>query len=707
MGQKDWEKLAKSELKGCDPKDRQTPEEITVKPLYTPEDLEGIEDLTSFPGSFPYLRGPRATMYTNRPWTLRQYAGFSTAEESNAFYRENLKAGQKGLSVAFDLPTHRGYDSDHPRVAGDVGKAGVAIDTVEDMKILFDSIPLDHISVSMTMNGAVIPIMAAFIVTAEEQGIQQTQLRGTIQNDILKEFMVRNTYIYPPEPSMRLVADVIAYTAHHMPKFNSISISGYHMHEAGATAVQELGFTLADGLEYVRTALDRGLNIDAFAPRLSFFFGIGMNFFMEVAKLRAARVLWAQLMKSFNPQNPQSSMLRTHCQTSGVSLAAQDPLNNIVRTTLEALAAVLGGTQSLHTNSYDEAVALPTPKSARVARNTQLILAEETGIPHVIDPLGGSYYVEALTHSLKTHAKALINEVESLGGMTKAILEGMPKLRIEESATKRQARLDLGEETIIGVNKYTPKEEPLEILDIDASWVRERQLQRLHAVKKARDSLKVKDLLEKLTQAAATKDTNIFPLAIEAMRARATLGEVSMALEKVFTRYEAPTHTLRGVYKGVYGAKKKAELEAFRKRVDVFSKKEGRPPRLMVAKLGQDGHDRGAKVIATAFSDLGFDVDVGPLFETPEEAAHEAIKNKVHVLGLSSQAGGHRVLVPQVLEALKKEGGQDILVICGGIIPPQDYKNLCEQGVGAIFAPGTPLLEVAEKVLALLEKKVK
>lgn len=707
MAKNEWEKLVQLELKRADLKSLtwQTPEGIEVKPLYTLLDLEGIEEISSFPGLYPYLRGPRATMYTNRPWTLRQYAGFSTPEESNKFYRDNLKAGQHGLSVAFDLPTHRGYDSDHPRVAGDVGKAGVAIDTVEDMKLLFKGIPLDQISVSMTMNGAVIPIMAAFIVAAEEQGVKQEELSGTIQNDILKEFMVRNTYIYPPEPSMRLVADVIEYTAHHMPKFNSLSVSGYHMHEAGATAVQELGFTLADGLEYVRTALSRGLDIDDFAPRLSFFFGIGMNFFMEIAKLRAARVLWAELMKPFNPKNPQSLKLRTHCQTSGVSLAAHDPLNNIVRTTLEALAAVLGGTQSLHTDSYDEALGLPTPKAARVARNTQLILAEETGITHVIDPLGGSYYVEALTHSLKLHAKSLMDEVEAFGGMTKAILSGMPKLRIEESAAKRQARLDLGQETVVGVNKYTTEEEPQEILDIDASWVRDRQIKRLKSIKNSRDSQKVRGLLESLTKAASQKDANVMPLAIEAMRARATVGEVSAALEKVFTRYEAPIHAIHGIYGALYGEEKGNEIASLRKRVDAFAQKEGRKPRLMVAKLGQDGHDRGAHVIATAFSDIGFDVDIGPLFQTPEEAAKEAIEHHAHVLGLSSQAAGHRVLVPQVMAALKKAGAKDILVICGGVIPPQDHKTLYDQGVAAIFGPGTPLLKAVEIVLGLLEKK--
>lgn len=704
MSQNEWEKLVKLEFKERDVNHLhwRTPEGIDIKPLYTQKDLEGLEGISSFPGLYPYLRGPRATMYANRPWTLRQYAGFSTAEESNAFYRENLKAGQHGLSVAFDLPTHRGYDSDHPRVAGDVGKAGVAVDTVEDMKILFQGIPLDKMSVSMTMNGAVIPIMAAFIVAAEEQGVKQNELKGTIQNDILKEFMVRNTYIYPPESSMRLAGDVIEYISQHLPKFNSISVSGYHMHEAGATAVQELGFTLADGLEYVREALSRGLAIDDFAPRISFFFGIGMNFFMEIAKLRAARILWAELMKPFNPKNLQSLMLRTHCQTSGVSLAAHDPLNNIVRTTLEALAAVLGGTQSLHTDAYDEAVALPSVKSARIARNTQLILAEETGIPHVIDPLGGSYYVESLTHSLKLHARALIDEVETLGGMTKAILTGMPKLRIEESAAKKQARIDLGQETIVGVNKYTLEEEPLEILDIDASWVRKKQIELLKQIKSTRDNQKVQDLLHALTVAAAQRDKNIMPLAIEAMRARATVGEVSDALEKVFTRYEAPTQGVHGVYGTLYDSEKHKEVESIRQRVEDFTKRVGSKPRLMIAKLGQDGHDRGAKVIATAFEDLGFEVDMGPLFQTPEEAVQEAVERHVHVLGLSSQAAGHRILVPQVMDALKRIGGQNILVICGGVIPPQDHQSLYDQGVAAIFGPGTSLVEAVKEVLDLL-----
>lgn len=706
MSQEEWKKHVKADLKGRDPESLiwQTPEGISIKPLYTLQDLEGFgEDAASFPGLFPYLRGHRATMYTNRPWTLRQYAGFSTPEESNKFYRENLKAGQKGLSIAFDLATHRGYDSDHPRVSGDVGKAGVAIDTVEDMKLLFEGIPLDQMSVSMTMNGAVIPIMAAFIVAAEEQGVKQGQLSGTIQNDILKEFMVRNTYIYPPAPSMRLVADVIEYTTHHMPKFNSISVSGYHMHEAGATAVQELGFTLADGLEYVQVALKRGLPIDAFAPRLSFFFGIGMNFFMEIAKLRAARLLWAKLMQPFNPENPQSLMLRTHCQTSGVSLAAQDPLNNIVRTTLEALSAVLGGTQSLHTNSYDEAVALPSQKSARISRNTQLILAEETGITRVIDPLGGSYYVEALTHSLAHHAQSLIEEVTALGGMTKAVIEGMPKQRIEESAAKRQARLDLGQETIVGVNKYVIEEEPLDILNIDAAWVRDRQIERLHQTKEIRDLKRVQACLEALTKAAQS-NVNVLPFAIEAMRVRATVGEVSAALEKVFTRFEASVHTIKDVYGSVYKSAGKQDIADIQKRVAKFTQQKGFKPHLMIAKVGQDGHDRGAKIIATAFGDFGFDVDMGPLFQTPDEAVQQALELKVHVLGLSTQAGGHHVLIPQVMAALKEANAQDILVICGGVIPPQDYEWLYAQGVSAIFGPGTPLLQAAEKVLGLLEK---
>ncbi len=707
MSKESWEELAKAELKGntSDTLTWNTAEGIKVKPLYTLEDLEDLEEISSFPGLFPFLRGPRATMYANRPWTIRQYAGFSTAEESNQFYKENLKAGQHGLSVAFDLPTHRGYDSDHPRVAGDVGKAGVAIDTVEDMKILFEGIPLNKMSVSMTMNGAVIPIMAAYIVAAEEQGVKQAELSGTIQNDILKEFMVRNTYIYPPEPSMRLVGDVIAYVSQNMPRFHSISVSGYHMHEAGATAVQELGFTLADGLEYVREALNRGLPIDEFAPRISFFFGIGMNFFMEIAKLRAARILWSELMTQFNPKKTASLMLKTHCQTSGVSLAAHDPLNNIARTTIEALAAVLGGTQSLHTDAYDEALALPSIQSARIARNTQHILAEETGITHVIDPLGGSYYVESLTNSLKKHAKVLIDEVEAVGGMTKAIIEGIPKLRIEESATLKQARIDLGEETVVGVNKYKLKKEFIESFDIDATKVQERQIQRLHEVKKARDAQKIQEALEAITKAAAQKNQNVMPFAIEAMRARATVGEVSEALEKVFTRYEAPIRAVHGVYGKIYDQAKHEEVEKIKNRMTLLVKELGYRPRLMVAKLGQDGHDRGAKVIATAFEDLGFDVEIGPLFQTPEEAVKQAVAHHVHVLGLSSQAAGHRILVPQVMEALRKEGRQDIMVICGGVIPYEEYQSLSDQGVAAIFGPGTPLVEAVEKVLGLLEDK--
>ncbi len=656
------------------------------------------------PGFPPYLRGPRATMYANRPWTIRQYAGFSTAEESNRFYRENLKAGQMGLSVAFDLATHRGYDSDHPRVVGDVGKAGVAIDSVEDMKTLFDGIPLDQMSVSMTMNGAVLPVLAGFIVAAEEQGVPQAKLQGTIQNDILKEFMVRNTYIYPPAPSMRIVADIIEHTAQHMPKFNSISISGYHMQEAGATAVQELAFTLADGLEYVRAAMSKGLKIDDFAPRLSFFFCIGMNFFMEIAKLRAARYLWARLVKPFEPKNPASLALRTHCQTSGVSLTEQDPYNNVVRTTIEALAAVLGGTQSLHTNSFDEAMALPTPQSARIARNTQLILAEESGIPNVIDPLGGSYYVESLTHAVAEAAWELIQEVEGLGGMTKAVESGMPKLKIEESAARRQARIDRGEEAIVGVNKYrSDSAEKVDILDIDNSKVREQQVARLKQIRKARDGKRVAAALGALTDAARSGNGNLLALAIAAARARATVGEISDALETVFTRHRA---TIRSV-SGVYGALHEGD-ESYRRiqrEVEAFARSEGRRPRMLVVKLGQDGHDRGAKVIATAFADIGFDVDVGPLFQTPEEAARQAVENDVHVVGVSSQAAGHKTLVPALIAALRKEGADGVLVICGGVIPPQDYDFLKQGGVAAIFGPGTNIPAAAGEILRLIEKQ--
>ncbi|MEW5704784.1 MAG: methylmalonyl-CoA mutase [Pseudomonadota bacterium] len=701
----EWQHLAALELKGepLSALDRATPEGIPIKPLYTAADLEKLEHLDTLPGLPPYLRGPRATMYANRPWTIRQYAGFSTAEASNAFYRKNLAAGQMGLSVAFDLATHRGYDSDHPRVVGDIGKAGVAIDSVEDMKILFDGIPLDRMSVSMTMNGAVLPVLAGYIVAAEEQGVDQAKLSGTIQNDILKEFMVRNTYIYPPEPSMRIVADIIAYTAKHMPKFNSISISGYHMQEAGATAVQELAFTLADGIEYVRAALSQGLDIDDFAPRLSFFWGIGMNFFMEIAKMRAARYLWADLLRGFRPKNPMSLALRTHCQTSGVSLTAQDPYNNVVRTTIEAMAAVLGGTQSLHTNALDEAIALPTPFSARIARNTQLILAEETGIPHVVDPLAGSYYVESLTASVVAAAGKLMDEVEAMGGMTQAIVAGMPKLRIEEAATRRQARIDRGEEVIVGVNRYQPEgeEKSFDILDIDNADVRARQLARLEQVRKTRDEAGVQAALQALTQ-GARGDANLLALSIEAVRARATVGEISSALEAVFSRYQAESRSVTGVYGGAYqgdGTFRKVRAE-----VEAFATETGRRPRMLVAKMGQDGHDRGAKVIATGFADLGFEVDIGPLFLTPEEAARIAVENDVHVVGVSSQAAGHRTLVPMLIEEIKKYGNREILVVCGGVIPAKDHDFLRQAGVGAIFGPGTSILAAAPEVLRLIRQ---
>ena len=704
----EWRKLAEAELRGkpLSSLEWQTPEGIAVKPLYTADDLEaiarqGFDWRGAVPGLPPYLRGPRATMYANRPWTIRQYSGFSTAEESNRFYRANLAAGQMGLSIAFDLATHRGYDSDHPRVVGDVGKAGVAIDSVEDMKILFDGIPLDRMSVSMTMNGAVLPVLAGFIVAAEEQGVAQDRLQGTIQNDILKEFMVRNTYIYPPGPSMRIVADIIEYTARHMPKFNSISISGYHMEEAGATSVQELAFTLADGLEYVRAALSRGLAIDEFAPRLSFFFGIGMNFFMEIAKLRAARLLWARLMGRFNPKNPQSLALRTHCQTSGVSLTEQDPHNNIVRTTIEALAAVLGGTQSLHTNSFDEALALPTPASARIARNTQLILAEETGIPHVVDPLGGSYYVESLTHSIATAAMALIDEVEALGGMTKAVESGMPKLRIEEAAARRQARVDRGEDVIVGVNKYRSGEAaPVDILDVDNEAVRKAQIERLARVRQFRDAGRCAAALAALTEAARSGNGNLLELAIAASRARATVGEISDALETVFTRHRAATRAVSGVYGGQY--RDDEEFRRIQREIDGFAREEGRRPRMLVVKLGQDGHDRGAKVIATAFADIGFDVDIGPLFQTPEEAARQAVENDVHIVGVSSQAAAHKTLVPALIAALRAEGAGDVIVVCGGVIPPQDHEFLKAAGVAAIYGPGTNIPLAAAEILSLI-----
>ncbi|MFP3899992.1 MAG: methylmalonyl-CoA mutase [Acidimicrobiia bacterium] len=701
----DWRTLAARELKGADPASLawHTPEGIDVGPLYTAADLDGIDHLDSLPGFPPFVRGVRGTMYANRPWTIRQYAGFSTAEESNAFYRRNLAAGQMGLSVAFDLATHRGYDSDHPRVEGDVGKAGVAIDSVEDMKILFDGIPLEKMSVSMTMNGAVLPCLACFVVAGEEQGVDQAQLSGTIQNDILKEFMVRNTYIYPPEPSMRIVADVIEHTAQHMPRFNSISISGYHMQEAGATAVQELGFTIADGLEYVRYALGRGLDIDHFAGRLSFFFAIGMNFFMEVAKLRAARLLWHRVVSQFDPKDPRSAMLRTHCQTSGVSLTEQDPYNNVVRTAVEAMAAVLGGTQSLHTNSFDEALGLPTDFSARIARNTQLILAEETGIPKVVDPLAGSYYVESLTQRLAEEAWALIEEVEELGGMTKAVASGMPKLRIEESAARRQARIDRGEEVIVGVNRYQPENpEHVDVLAIDNTEVRRSQIARLERVRAERDEGACREALDRLT-AGAAGDGNLLALCIEAARARATVGEMSDAMEKVFGRHRAETRSIHGVYGSAYEGDE--EFAAVRDEVEAFARAEGRRPRILVAKLGQDGHDRGAKVIATAFADLGFDVDIGPLFQTPAEAARDAVDHDVHVVGVSSQAAGHRTLVPQLIDELRAAGGGDIVVVCGGVIPPQDHDLLASAGVAAVFGPGTNIPEAARQVLDVLRTR--
>ena len=700
-----WAALAARELKGKAPDSLtwHTLEGIAVKPLYTAEDVQGLDHLGSLPGLAPYTRGVKATMYAGRPWTIRQYAGFSTAAESNAFYRKALAAGQQGVSVAFDLATHRGYDSDHPRVVGDVGKAGVAIDSVEDMKALFDGIPLDKVSVSMTMNGAVIPILASFIVTGEEQGVDRSLLSGTIQNDILKEFMVRNTYIYPPEPSMRIIADIIEYTSREMPKFNSISISGYHMQEAGANLVQELAFTLADGREYVRTALARGMNVDDFAGRLSFFFAIGMNFFMEAAKLRAARLLWHRIMTGFGAQKPGSLMLRTHCQTSGVSLQEQDPYNNVVRTAYEAMAAVLGGTQSLHTNALDEAMALPTEFSSRIARNTQLILQEETGVANVIDPLAGSYYVESLTAQLADEAWALIEEVEAMGGMTKAVASGMPKLRIEESAARRQAAIDRGDEVIVGVNRYRlAKEDPIDILDIDNVAVREAQIARLAQVRASRDPAACDAALAELTRRAA-EGGNLLDAAITAARARASVGEISMALEKVFGRHRAEVKTLAGVYGAAYEGDD--GFAAIQKDVEAFAAEEGRRPRMLVVKMGQDGHDRGAKVIATAFADIGFDVDVGPLFQTPEEAAQDAIDNDVHVIGISSQAAGHKTLAPKLVEALNAAGAGDILVICGGVIPQQDYQFLYDHGVKAIFGPGTNIPEAAKDILTLIRAR--
>jgi len=703
----DWQKAAAADLKGkpADSLTWATPEGIPVKPLYTAADLEKLEVQNSMPGLAPYTRGVRATMYAGRPWTIRQYAGFSTAEDSNAFYRKNLAAGQMGLSIAFDLATHRGYDSDHPRVVGDVGKAGVAIDSVEDMKILFDGIPLEKMSVSMTMNGAVIPIMANYIVAAEEQGVSVGQLSGTIQNDILKEFMVRNTYIYPPEPSMRIIADIIAYTAEKMPKFNSISISGYHMQEAGATAVQELAFTLADGIAYVKAAKSKGLDIDDFAPRLSFFFAIGMNFFMEIAKLRAARMMWAKIMKDLGAKKSESLMLRTHCQTSGVSLTEQDPYNNVVRTAYEAMAAVLGGTQSLHTNSFDEAIALPTEFSARIARNTQLILQNETKITHVVDPLGGSYYVESLTHALASHAQTLIDEVEAMGGMTKAVATGWPKLQIEEAAARRQAAVDRGQEVIVGVNKFRLETEAdLDVRDIDNDKVRAQQVSRLQRIKGTRDQKNLDAALAALTE-GARGDANLLALAVEAARARATVGEISDAMEKVFKRHQAETRSISGVYGAAYEGD--AGFAKIRDEVEAFAKDEGRRPRMLVAKMGQDGHDRGAKVIATAFADLGFDVDVGPLFQTPAEVAKDAIDSDAHVIGISSQAAGHKTLIPELSAELKKQGAEDILVVVGGVIPAQDYDMLKKAGAAAIFGPGTNIPKAASEVLKLIRARAK
>ncbi len=700
----DWTALARADLRDREPETltRTRPEGIEVKPLYTAADLEGLA-VDTMPGIAPFTRGVRATMYANRPWTIRQYAGFSTAEESNAFYRRNLAAGQQGVSVAFDLATHRGYDSDHPRVVGDVGKAGVAIDSVEDMKILFDGIPLDRMSVSMTMNGAVLPVLASFVVAGEEQGVAQEQLAGTIQNDILKEFMVRNTYIYPPEPSMRIVADIISYTSDHMPKWNSISISGYHMQEAGATAEQELAFTIADGLEYVRTAIGRGMDVDKFAGRLSFFFAIGMDFFMEVAKLRAARILWHRVMSGFEPKNPKSLMLRTHCQTSGVSLTALDPYNNVIRTTIEALAAVLGGTQSLHTNAFDEALGLPTDFSARIARNTQLVIQEETGVPHVIDPLGGSYYVEALTQDLVDKAWALIEEVEALGGMTKAVESGMPKLRIEESAAGRQARIDRGEDVVVGVNKYTVENpELVDVLDIDNAQVLAQQVAKLERIRAERDDVAVKAALTALTE-GARGDGNLLALCIDAARARATVGEMSDAMEEVFGRHAAEVRTGLGTYGRSYSDDE--GFAAMTARVEAFAAAEGRRPRMLVVKMGQDGHDRGAKVIATGFADLGFDVDVGVLFQTPAEAAADAVDNDVHVVGVSSQAAGHKTLVPQLIEELKARGAAKVAVVVGGVIPPQDIPFLESVGVDAVFGPGTNIVTAAGTVLDLLSAK--
>ena len=705
---KDWQELAGKELRDRSLEDleKKTTSGLVIKPLYSEADLKDVDHLGSQPGINPYTRGPRATMYTGRPWTIRQYAGFSTAEASNAFYRKNLAAGQKGLSIAFDLPTHRGYDSDHPRVVGDVGKAGVAIDSVEDMKILFEGIPLDEMSVSMTMNGAVIPILASFIVAGEEQGVSREKLSGTIQNDVLKEFMVRNTYIYPPEPSMRIVADIIEYTAKEMPKFNSISISGYHMQEAGSTLVQELAYTLADGREYVRAALAKGMDVDAFAPRLSFFFCIGMDFFAEAAKLRAARLLWSRIMAEFNPKKPQSSMLRTHCQTSGVSLQEQDPYNNIVRTAFEAMSAALGGTQSLHTNSFDEAIALPTEFSARIARNTQLILQHETGVTDVVDPLAGSYYVESLTKQLADEAWTLIEEVEEMGGMTKAVEAGLPKLRIEEASAQKQASVDRGDTIIVGVNKYKLEtQDEIDILQIDNDAVREAQVARLNRMRKSRDEKACKSALDALANCAKTAKGNLLEFAVEAARARASVGEISMALEEAWGRHVAETKMVSGVYGHSFDDD--AHYEEVRVEIDKMSKSLGRKPRILVLKMGQDGHDRGAKVIATAFDDLGYDVVVGPLFQTPAEAAQLAVDKKVDIVGVSSHAAGHKTLAPMLLKELANRNAADKIVICGGVIPQQDYDFLKEAGVAAIYGPGTNILESAQSLVSLLREQMR
>ena len=696
-----WINLATKQLKGqaLESLDWDTPEGIRVKPLYLAEDLEGMEHLNTLPGFAPFVRGPMATMYAGRPWTVRQYAGFSTARESNAFYRRNLAAGQTGLSVAFDLATHRGYDSDHPRVVGDIGKAGVAVDSVEDMKILFDQIPLDKVTVSMTMNGAVLPVMAGYIVAAEEQGVGQQQLGGTIQNDILKEYLTRNTYIYPPEPSMRIVSDIIGYCSEHMPKYNTVSISGYHMMEAGADSVLQAAFTLADGLDYVRAALKAGLDIDTFAPRLSFFFGVGMNFFMEIAMLRAARFLWHEIVSRFDPKDSRSTVLRTHVQTSGWSLTAQDPYNNIIRTTIECLAAALGGTQSMHTNSFDEAVGLPTDFSARIARNTQLVVQHESQICRVIDPLAGSYYVEALTDGIIKESRKIMAEIEKMGGMAKAIETGMPKMRIEEAAARKQARIDQGLDIIVGVNKYQIEQAPLEEYLEVSEAVRAEQIARLKQIRQKRDEAAVCQALEAVTKVAGGAG-NLLEVCIAAVRARATVGEISDAMEKVFNRYVATTQCISGAYAAEYGDSE--IFAAIRKRTDDFLAKEGRRPRILVIKMGQDGHDRGIKVIATAFADLGFDVDIGPMFQTPEEAAQMAVENDVHVVGVSSLAAGHRSLVPQLITALKAKGGQDIQVVVGGVIPPADYDSLLSAGAKAVFGPGTVVTDAANKVLNIL-----